>query len=551
MHSWFRVLLGALAVCASAFVHADPANTCSDPYWKTTLRCAFFPDAIPQPNLNPAPVLGANAPLPPFTMVFLEDRNVRCTDGTQPTIYVDKAICANANGCGNGIERGDPIESDKWIFTVPGGTACAKEQCIALYAEPDERTHMGSFSNQPLIDLNGIHTPDPVANPVFASYNRVRIDKCTFDRFLGRSADEATNGAYTATTPGGKPVGVNLYYHGFFIIEEALRTLQNGLTYTTWKRNAPPAAKRRSCCGSVGGSQLRAVRESLPPLANAETVLFIGHSNASHGLYHNIDHIAALLASMPGFHGDVRAMFDANFQPSVENEASFATGTSGRDSYDFIWSSTSTAQGQSFVYEGESYLTTGNVALQYAQYHLQPDASCTAVHRVDAWKCNDRMHVLFNHIETPFFVREDFTDPNVDHNDSPLGFNVVWGRTKNFPWCPDALPCTPRMNNTEFRTRVTKQIATLLSGAYTRSEMAQHQDTTLTKNPTFYAWMPACGQHEGSFEDEGFFDATIATEGSASFSMRQWTEEFMKAPRNGVRKYKVDGIDGMTTTKCH
>ncbi|HEX2062512.1 MAG TPA: hypothetical protein VHK90_17360 [Thermoanaerobaculia bacterium] len=34
------------------------------------------------------------------------------------------------------------------------------------------------------------------------------------------------------------------------------------------------------------------------------------------------------------------------------------------------------------------------------------------------------------------------------------------------------------------------------------------------------------------------------------WSMRQWLEEFMNAPRSGVRRYKVDGAPGMDTTRC-
>ena len=102
---------------------------------------------------------------------------VRCTDGTRPLYYVNKAICTDAQGCGNGIRRGDPIESNRWIFTVTGGDSCNGERCAFFYAQPDERGAMGSSTRDPAKDLEGIHDPDPVKNPVFAAYNRVRIEK--------------------------------------------------------------------------------------------------------------------------------------------------------------------------------------------------------------------------------------------------------------------------------------------------------------------------------------------------------------------------------------
>ena len=133
-----RIALTILVFLASTAA-ATPANSCADPYWKGTLRCALFPNEPPQANLGDAP----NVP-EPLTRVFLDDDpGVRCTDGTMPLFYVDKAICTNANGCGNGIRRGDPIESNRWLFTMTGGDSCSGERCAFFYVQPDERLFMG------------------------------------------------------------------------------------------------------------------------------------------------------------------------------------------------------------------------------------------------------------------------------------------------------------------------------------------------------------------------------------------------------------------------
>jgi hypothetical protein len=151
-------------------------------------------------------------------------------------------------------------------------------------------------------------------------------------------------------------------------------------------------------------------------------------------------------------------------------------------------------------------------------------------------------------------VRQDFTDPNREHLDAPTGHWVRWGNAASYSYCPDAQPCEPRFNTAEFRARLEKQIETLLAHAWTRSELARGIDKTTAPLPTFYAWMPSCGQHDGAFSD-AFFAVTISTT-ATSFTMRQWLEDFMAAPRSGVRKYQIDdALDTagrrMRTSQCH
>ncbi|HET8798172.1 MAG TPA: pectin acetylesterase-family hydrolase, partial [Thermoanaerobaculia bacterium] len=474
-------LIAAIAALVFAFsAAAGPANSCTDPYWKDTLRCVLFPNEPPQPNLGDVPVVGNGQPVPAFTRLFLTNDDVRCTDGTRPLIYVDKAVCTDANGCPGGIARGEAIESNRWIFTMTGGSSCHGQRCALFYTEPDERGFMGSSTKPAMKNMEGIHDPDPVRNPVFASYNRVRVEKCSFDRYMGRSQEVAPGGAIRATLPNGTTVSFNAWYHGFFIMRETFRTLQDGLRYVTWRRDdSLSPAKRRSCCGATGGTQLSPVIETLPPLADAEVVLLIGHSNASHGLYHNADNLAAELASIPGFHGDVRALFDENFQPGVENEAAFATtAPPNSDHYSGIWSGTSSARGETFSYDGAVYHATNEVDLEYAVHGAVHDRSCLDAHAADgtAWRCRDRLHIVSNHITTPFMIHQDFTDPNRDHLDTPNGYWVRWGNAANYSYCPDAQPCEPRFNAAEFRTRIEKQIQTLLASALTRSELARGLD---------------------------------------------------------------------------
>ena len=66
---------------------------------------------------------------------------------------------------------------------------------------------MGSSTRDPAKDLEGIHDPDAVKNPVFSTYNRVRIEKCTFDRYMGRTQEaqawlNESNGRLIGELPG-------------------------------------------------------------------------------------------------------------------------------------------------------------------------------------------------------------------------------------------------------------------------------------------------------------------------------------------------------------
>ena len=404
--------------------------------------------------------------------------------------------------------------------------------------------------------LQGINRPNPSQNPTFAAYNRVLVEKCSYDRYNGRVTYEAAGGYFSETTPTGAIVNFNLYQQGYPIMEETFAALENGLTYTKW-----------SVIGTGGGARVVQAQEVLPPLADAEQVLFVGHSGAAHGLYHNIDHLSASLAAMPGFAGDVRAVFDANFTESIENEAAFVTDANGNllgDAYSNIWSGETTGSGVPFIYDGATHHTAGPFSEQYNSWNLAFDASCLAAHAAtgDDWKCRDRMHVLFNHIATPFFIREDFSDPNQEHTGGGTGHPVVWADESDwasFAHCPpDHNPCPPVFSvPDEHRPRLTQQFQTLLDGSLSRSELATGADPSLNSIglfPTWFAWMPDCGVHKGAYADATFFDTTM-TYLTYTYSMQLFLHDFVSVGRTDLRGWYVDGWnDGagnvMTTTTC-
>ena len=510
-----------LALLGAASALAQAANNCADPYWKHALRCQLSPSQPPQPETPPTAPPSNN--IPKFTRVWLEaNPQVRCVDGTKPLLYVDKAICTSAAGCGT-ARYGEPAASNRWIFTVPGGGSCHGEYCAEFYADPAERGEMSSATKPEMKNMDGIHDPDPQRNPVFAGYNRVRIEKCSYDRYLGKVSAEAEGGAFHSTRNGMR-IDYNLYYHGALMWEEAFRLLEKGLEYSTWETQ---------------GGQPVSVRETLPPLANAEVVLIVGHSGGNHGLFHNIDNLSAALGRIQGFRGDVRALFDANFLPSVENEAAFAATAPARsDAYNGITRGTSSsAPSGAFSYDAKTYYETGVLRQQYEAWDAELDVSCLAAHGNDSWKCRDRHHVLFNHITTPFFAREDQKDPNPEHNDLPRGHPVQWADAANYPNCGSSSPCTPRLNTDEYRARVQQQARTLIDFSGSRSELALAVDRS-GAFPSFYLWLPACQKHDGAYSDESFFVPRMG-----GYTMRGWLEAFLRAPRNGARAWLIDGME--------
>jgi len=558
------VLVAAELLCiwhASAFAAGpDPkGNDCAQSYWRDTLRCAAFPSDPPQPNFEDSPATVAD--IRAYTRVFMGKYSLRTLDGTRPVLYIDKALCTTPAGCG-AAAFGDPVESDKWLLSVTGGGSCEAidsdddgkaddaDSCLLLYEDPTERDEMGSADKAPMKNLVGIMADDPSGNPAFAGYNRVRVEKVSYDRYNGLVKYHRTGGYFTGLTSGAVTVHFDLYQQGYRIMRETLRMLEKGLTYTTWRDD--------------GVGAVEAVEETLPTLSAADSVVFVGHSGGAHGLYHNIDRLADHLQKKKDFTGDVRAIFDANFLPSIANEAAFATDAMAvplaGDIYSDQWAGNTSAGGIAFAYDGADYYATGDVSAQYDTFGGDRilDRSCLDTHkRTDGatWKCRDRVHVLSNHVATPFFFREDFTDPSTEHTANGSGHRLVWGEYGPWPHCPVGVDCPPVFDLVEQRARLTQQAETLLDDRATRSEIALGIDESLGGAgafPSFYAWMPDCGTHSGAYNNVSWNTQAISWQGS-DWTMREWVEDFLVQPRLGVAARRIDGVSdglGTATSSC-
>jgi hypothetical protein len=546
----WRVLASlAAALAVEGVGAAPPANNCMDSYWSTSLRCVTHPNDVPQPA--PAvPTLPGQ--LREFTRVTLNsDLSVRCLDGTRPVIYIDLA------------EGG---ASARWLISVTGGGACNAEDldqngsfengdaCAALYAQPNEADEMGTADEPAMKTLGTVGTsegllkPNLVRNPVFSRFHRVRIEKCSYDRFNGRATH-----AVSASAPGSGRQGsaaFTLYQHGQKIMRLTLEALlgdgagAGGIAYTTYVDDG------------LGGVVAQSVQ--LPSIADAEQVVFVGHSGGAHGLYHNIDRLSDALNAIPGFEGDVRVIHDANFLPTAENEAAFDIASpAGLFAQQF-----SGVSSQLGSYDGSAFIRTPSVDNrwyfeQYRSWFESPgdalstvfDSSCIDAHQVvgDTWKCRDRLHVRLHHETTPALVREDFLDPNAEHTQGGAGHALPWGPYGAYLHCGmlGFSPCPPLLAvgpGSPHEARLLTQAQGFIAGFSSQSELATLADSS-GPLPSSFLWMPKCATHEGAYDDAAFFDFRVFKSGR-SLSLQQLAELFVASPRIGAPVAWVDGLNG-------
>lgn len=524
-----------LALLASSAV--AQVNDCSDPYWVDSLRCQADPSPgtlVPQPPVAPPAVLKE------FTRVPLDgDPSLRCADGTVPILYVDEA-------------EGAP-SATHWVLTVPGGGACHAgddglgnlrdgQDCLDRYLD-GEAGAMSTASSPAMRNLgtsgsgsDGIHSPDPVSNPFFSGFHRVRVQKCSYDRYNGRStrAVDAEHGIHGSIT-------YNLHQHGQRIWIAALEALRTGLVYDLYEDDG------------MGGITHTVDGASLSPLEDATRVLLVGHSSGANGMFQNADRLRDHMNGWAGFGGDVRVVFDANLLPALEAEAAFSTPVQG-DLYDHVLAGTSlTVAPATGAYDATYYSDPTSEVRERFRAHLEDggapediyDASCVASHPGSPWRCADRFHVLFNHVTTPMFVRQDLSDPNGAHTFDGFGHFPAWGERSDYCHCPAfglESPCIPVISSNDYRARVLEAATRLELDGETRSELATGADASGAM-PTRYFFMPDCRNHGGAFNNEGYYLTQIDT-GLSTLSFREHLEMFMAAPEIGAVHSIQHGVDG-------
>ena len=331
--------------------------------------------ALPCGRVGVAGGLPSGADLGKVTIDTAKFPNAICNDGTPAVFYYGPAT-TNA-------------DRNKWIIFLQGGGACNSGlACAERWCSINSNYGIDKMSTsvaKPAIRGDGFLSPD--AGNYFGTWNRVLVYYCSSDQWQGTKSN--TLSAPIPGTEGQNAVPYAIEFRGSFIVDAVLDTL----------RNDTPSVKRR-----VSRHEIESDGSPWPDLDDADAVLFAGSSAGGNGVRNNVDRVAAKLKTTnPGL--DFRAVIDAVFTPD----------TSERD---YSQSRNCLQNPVNCTYEG--YTRTAWQTLDVALIAGRGDASCVTYHIAQEpgseWICNDKNHIMLNHIATPFFVRQDLQDPDVGGN---------------------------------------------------------------------------------------------------------------------------------------
>lgn len=379
--------------------------------------------------------------------VELTDPNVLCLDGSIPVFYVDEAVDG----------------SDNWVFFLQGGGSCSTgPECTDKYIYSKERNEMSTHWASKSISGGGILNPDSTINE-FANYNRVKIKKCSFDRWMGNktlTVNTIINGVEI------KNYVVN--FHGREIVKAVLNQLASGIPYHD-----------NSC--DVGVKC-----RILPPLSDADIVLMTGSSGGGVGLSHAADDLAseirtirASCATPPCTETTIRTVIDAAFMPGPEHEYRYSAANPGGI---MNFTSVATTLLETATYDLQVYSApSGRLYEQQEAWRDDRDNSCEVQHGPNHPLCEDHLHILRYHLETPVFLSQDLEDGNSAHTNNGNGWTPNWAVSAAFPAGPE-----------DYKSRVISQ-ANMFTGLQIGGFPVR-------------IFAPTCQRHVGLTNDNAFFN---------------------------------------------
>lgn len=272
----------------------------------------------------------------------LEGSVARCNDGSPPVLYVRAAT--------------DPAHQNDWVVHLEGGASCKSfEDCAGRWCGTGptyDASDMSSLWAHPLKQVSGLLGRDERNR--FRDWNVVQLAYCSSDYWLGTAQSALL---IASAPPGGQPsLAYTLPFQGDAILDEALDALSVGVI-------------------SDDGAQI------LPPLPQAETLLFGGSSAGAHGALLQLGEVAERFPD-----ADVIGLVDA-------------------------------AAGLSFslmddpVAEQVAAAVRAEWEARAAVWGAVTDASCLAATPEDErWRCFDLDHVLRHFVSVPVVIHYDLFD---------------------------------------------------------------------------------------------------------------------------------------------
>jgi hypothetical protein len=357
---------------------------------------------------------------------------IKSLDGTRPFYYVDP------------YDRQGGPPSNNWVIAFEGGGSCgamrgdnAVAACMngtqidtdnygfngynvfsgGTWFDPDYKEMTTRHPKTDIVTGNPIYTiPNRIVGKgilstsiqnSFARYNRVLVNKSSFDRFMGN----------TTTTAPYDGDSVQLFYHGRRMISAMLKDLSrsNG------------AFNVGTRCPSVSEAECQQVED----FTQADRVVVVGESGGAGGIIHNMEFIKqAILNRAPN--AKVVFLLASRMIPWLEAEAHWQGGFLGI--WDDIYSGSSIVNGNPGTidavtsYDSAAYQPGGVVRALLASWgsstsatDLFLDAGCKAQHGNTDWRCFDEGHVALYHMDEDVFWFQSLLD-SVHARSSPLSF---------------------------------------------------------------------------------------------------------------------------------
>jgi hypothetical protein len=220
----------------------------------------------------------------------------------------------------------------------------------------------------------GIFRREPAVNQ-FAGYNQVWLQYRSSDNWIG-------SGSHTALAAGGQTYDIE--FNGEAIVNDAIERLLDA--------------------SGVAPDPNPFWSDALPSLQTAEEVWFYGDSAGGGGLRHHLDRLAALVRQrVPGV--KVVGVIDAGNGPGFWNTPiNWGVGAGAPTGYADLLATHYRPTVRDFWQADDTALDASCLDPAYAAAHVADGGTHPEI-------CYDTTYSLFNHITTPFFVRQDIDDP--------------------------------------------------------------------------------------------------------------------------------------------
>ncbi len=381
--------LGGLADCTNAALTESITDHCD--VSQTANQCAS--DAYDDPASltliqSPGPMLGKWLPQCKNGTDQCISPELRCYDGTRPMVYAERAV----------VQSG---YSNDWVIHMGGeGGPCHGDDCWAMYEGSMYGGAMGKAHQKAMSTYHpeffthsnntgyGILSSQPVTvygDNDFAGFNRIQFNRCS----------DGASDAYEELAVDGESVPV---FHDGSAIWEGL---VNSLTTVPGR--------------DLGGGYDDYVNgPDLPPLNNDTRILLTAGSDATQWLIVNADWLRGLFESI--VQGVVvRIAIDGYFAPMLQNEASY-NDNPGTNVFTGPFNNPTGAQlpvgldSSTTTYSDDTYQVGGIVRMDWEARGVALDSSCVGAHPIARKSCYDHLHVLLNHLSTPFFIASDQRD---------------------------------------------------------------------------------------------------------------------------------------------